>query len=386
MDFLKSKKGVTMVALTITVTVLIIITSITLANMKDYLQNQKRNGLYNDISNLKTKIDTYYMEHNEIPVLGKYCTKTELESILIANDAGNIDLDSGDNDNYYVIDLEKLDNVTLNYGKEYSTWTSGTTIQDLYIINEKTHQIYYPKGIKFQDEIYYYYGINKSTVTIPDIESSINIGNINITLNNEEYIVAAEGKRSLTLNLSISSATEDITKYSYKYFISQDKENTSKEYIYEDVILYPSTNIGEITTNKLSAGNYYIWIKLTDNIATETDAICINKDNPIIIREKGITITEISSMDGLSNLKVEYDSNLFNEVRYSIGKDLEETKENLFNIDNYTYSEISDETTGSITRKYNLIDIQTDNYLYVQAKDIYGNTTSSYMYISQPDL
>lgn len=386
MDFLKSKKGVTMVALTITVTVLIIITSITLANMKDYLQNQKRNGLYNDISNLKTKIDTYYMEHNEIPVLGKYCTKTELESILIANDAGNIDLDSGDNDNYYVIDLEKLDNVTLNYGKEYSTWTSGTTIQDLYIINEKTHQIYYPKGIKFQDEIYYYYGINKSTVTIPDIESSINIGNINITLNNEEYIVAAEGKRSLTLNLSISSATEDITKYSYKYAINQDKNNEPKTELFKDISINTTEGKGTIETEKLEAGEYFLWIKLDDRIVSEATK-CINTESAIIIKQSNIVIEEISKKDGIAELTIKYNPDLFRKISYNIGKDLENIKENIINIPSDTiYEEIIDETTGIKTRIYTLAGVNINNYVYVQGEDIYGNITSSYMFIKEKTI
>ncbi len=57
-----------------------------------------------------------------------------------------------DNSNYYVIDLKKLENLTLNYGKNYQ---SSSSSNDVYIINEQSHNIYYAKGITLDNKIYY---------------------------------------------------------------------------------------------------------------------------------------------------------------------------------------------------------------------------------------
>ncbi|MDE5830176.1 MAG: hypothetical protein K2H53_00220, partial [Clostridia bacterium] len=60
-------------------------------------------------------------------------------------------ISNGDCDNYYVINLNELDNITLNYGKEYRL----TSSDDKYIINEETHIIYYLKGVIYEGERYH---------------------------------------------------------------------------------------------------------------------------------------------------------------------------------------------------------------------------------------
>ncbi len=65
-----------------------------------------------------------------------------------------------DGDIYYVIDLSLLDNLTLNYGKDYQI--DGAL--DAYVINEDSHVIYHLKGIEYKGELYHTLGVNRSVV------------------------------------------------------------------------------------------------------------------------------------------------------------------------------------------------------------------------------
>ena len=93
-----------------------------------------------DIELLKNKVLAYYNENGSAPVTG---TAFNAKS-TIGSQAS-----SRDNDNYYVIDLAKLYNVTLNYG--------GGTIGngDVYIVNEQSLEVYYLKGVDYEGITYY---------------------------------------------------------------------------------------------------------------------------------------------------------------------------------------------------------------------------------------
>ena len=53
-----------------------------------------------------------------------------------------------DNNVYYVIDISLLDGVSLNMKLDF-------TGDDVYIMNEKSHTVYYPKGLTIKNETYY---------------------------------------------------------------------------------------------------------------------------------------------------------------------------------------------------------------------------------------
>lgn len=109
------------------------------------------NNMYNDIRILKDKVDIYYSKYGTIPVLEDAYTSMNTLTTEITS------MNPNDNSKYYVIDLTALENVTLNYGKDYekykqSSYTNGT---DLYIINEQSHNIYYVRGIQLDEKTYY---------------------------------------------------------------------------------------------------------------------------------------------------------------------------------------------------------------------------------------
>lgn len=158
---LKSKKGVTLIALTITITVLLMITGITISISNIQLSVKDVNRLYADIDSLDTKVSAYYLEKGELPIYSReYANKATLKNCLRTNGAIGKVINENDEGQYYVLNLSKLDNLTLNFGRKYTLWETNpnTTIencQDLYIINEVTHQIYYPSGIESNNKVYF---------------------------------------------------------------------------------------------------------------------------------------------------------------------------------------------------------------------------------------
>ena len=185
--YFKSNKGVTLMALTITIIVMLIITSTVIYNTNNYVKTEKINELYNDIENLNSKIEEYYLKFGEVPIVGNdiYCNQDELINLLTKNAKNdnvtlltidNMVINPNDNNEYYIIDLEKLDGLTLNYGygsdynnaklKIENSEQITTEFDNIYIINKLTHQIYYPNGVITNDFMYYTYNLDTNKINL----------------------------------------------------------------------------------------------------------------------------------------------------------------------------------------------------------------------------
>lgn len=151
---LKDNKGINMITLSIAVILMIIITSVLVYNAKDGTKVKSLNNLYNDIEQLNNKVSSYYLEHGDIPKGVEY-TNTGFIDNLENTDPQKNPNNAG---SYYVINLSALEGVSLNYGRDYSQSSSAenvNTLEDLYIINEVSHTIYYPRGIRIENKTYY---------------------------------------------------------------------------------------------------------------------------------------------------------------------------------------------------------------------------------------
>lgn len=96
---INSNKGITIIALVITIVLLLILTgvvihSVNISNNKEYY-----NKMVADINLINDKVLVYYNKYNEIP---KTTRKIVINQVT-----------------YWEIDLSKLDNITLNLGTEY---------------------------------------------------------------------------------------------------------------------------------------------------------------------------------------------------------------------------------------------------------------------------
>lgn len=161
---LRNDKGVTLVALTITVIVLLVIANIIIYNVRDSLSVENLKNMQTDIENLSDKISNYYTQYGAIPA------KIEYTNLANLQDAGIIspEVDTG---KFYIIDLSAIENLTLTYGEDYKKITNQSTneqiqaLEDLYIINENSHNIFYVKGITIDNEKFY------TTYTSDDVDT-----------------------------------------------------------------------------------------------------------------------------------------------------------------------------------------------------------------------
>lgn len=220
----KSQKGVTLIALTITVVILIILTGILVYNAKDTIYIENYRNLSNDIENLKDKVSEFYSKYGEVPANIQYTNITNIEDVLNDREKEN-------KDQFYVIDLQALEGLTLNYGNDYEKVKDTDTetadkYTNIYIINKITHNIFYVDGVNVEDNgvmLKYY-----TTYKEPD--------NTYIDLRYVEGVKIPEGfyyvGGTKTTGLVISDIKED------------DMENTK-------------------------GGNQFVWIPLEDNLLQE---------------------------------------------------------------------------------------------------------------------
>lgn len=168
---IRNNKGVNLISLIITVIMLLTITGAIMFNTKNHILMRKINSLNTDIELLNSKIDEYYLKYGELPELCSYvASKTQFSDIINSKANAksatlNEEINPDDGDEYVVIDLERLGGITLKNGYENTTSNreyftikenQAVTNQDkIYVINKKTHQIYFPHGL-FADGIMYY--------------------------------------------------------------------------------------------------------------------------------------------------------------------------------------------------------------------------------------
>ena len=136
-----NERGITLITLVITIMALSALAITIVANTRSMLNAKNITELKSDINNLKNKVSDFYNEYGELPVDIEYTNISNLANVLN---------DKEKNSKFYVIDLQAMQGVSLNYGRDYEYVKNTNTetanqYYDLYIINEVTHNIFYMK-------------------------------------------------------------------------------------------------------------------------------------------------------------------------------------------------------------------------------------------------
>ena len=154
--FLKQEKGVTLLTLAAVIIVMGIITTTLMYTIRDTNDTGKITNLYSDVKNLTDKVSNYYATYGKIPAIRKEAMITEIKSAI--ESAPESPVGANDTGDYLLLDLHALENLTLNYGKEFENVYNANTIgsyRDFFVINENSHNIFYLKGIKVNNKYYY---------------------------------------------------------------------------------------------------------------------------------------------------------------------------------------------------------------------------------------
>lgn len=154
MNKLKNNKGITMIALVVTIIIMAILLTVVNYGSEKGLEMKELNNMYADILILEEKISLYYLNKGELPL--KDSTKTiNVNDTIKASNPNN-------NSEFYEIDISKLNNVSLNNMKD------SRNSSDRYLINKQSHTVYYQKGVRLDGKVYY---------TIPEDYVEIDLSN-----------------------------------------------------------------------------------------------------------------------------------------------------------------------------------------------------------------
>lgn len=267
----KGERGVTLLALTITIIVLLIVTSIVISNGIKQLGLKKVNNLEVDIESISSKVIDYYLKNETLPVFEKkyFNNKNELETFLANKGAIQIEsiLNPNDSGSYYVIDLSKIDGLTLNYGERFKEWTDESitynNLQEIYIINETSLQIYFPQGIKYANEYYF----TKENLAEEIDAIGLNSGSEELDFNiiNNEIENLSNNLVSVISNIQVildENFEDDTLEYAWT---TENIDNNMENLNFLKFTLDNSNNATikskgvENTTEKI-----YLWIKVLD--------------------------------------------------------------------------------------------------------------------------
>ena len=247
---INKEKGITLTILVITITLILILTGTVIYNAQGSLRIRILTNLTNDIETLDEKVSDYYNEYGDIPAKVKYTNIDNLKNagIFSTND---------DLEEFYVLDLEAMQGVSLNYGKDYEKIknTSGESTDanqytDVYIINKNSHNIFLVRGITITRdnvETTYYTNYSKPDNTVVDLR----------------YI------DGILIPNEIKKADGTIIQNKY-YYIGRDEDSSGNESI---VI---STNKDDSIDNNNT--NQYVWQKYISIMDKIPDSITLNEN------------------------------------------------------------------------------------------------------------
>ena len=132
----RDEKGVTLLELTITITVLLILASVTTQlGLGKTMELKRYNAVKSDIIELTEAVQTYYMEKGELP-LEDADTQVEFtppEDNKNPNDSGE----------YYEIDVSLLESVNIQNKR------------NTYIVDKQSLTVYCQEGVEYQGKTYY---------------------------------------------------------------------------------------------------------------------------------------------------------------------------------------------------------------------------------------
>ncbi len=298
---LKREKGVTMIALVITVIILITLTNMLIYNTKDSIYINKLTDLYNDIDLLREKVSAYYNEYGKIPAEIKYTNISQLTNVISKkNDIGD----------FLVIDLEAIKGITLKYGKDYqkikNDEQNANNYKDVYIINENSHNIFYVQGINIKEDniekIYY------TDYTEPD-ETTIDLRYIDGILIPEGYYYYGKEKDNLGNESIVIKGSDNENEYIWQKQISiietlPDSIQLLEEQSEEEFIKSVNCYNGYFRNKSQTTNVQVIYLRVDEDKWSEVytkDCEYTDRNMDVAYIPKGFRVSMAQTMNTISN-------------------------------------------------------------------------------------
>ena len=255
----KIKKGISMIALLITIAVfLILLTVITISSDK-IVNNTKKKQFAREIYEVQNLVDKYKYEKEEYPYIILDDNTKESISIDITDDTNdqfkNEGVTEGDKVELYTIDLNKIgaENITRGIKKD-------NNLKDVYAFSEKTGIVYYIKGYKVGKNVYYtltdelkgQIGYGKDTSNISN--SKVISETASMDYVQDGLVLLLDGIRNTrSVHSTSTNVWEDLSGNNYDYTLNDIKINDNNIYFKGTANSYAlrKENLSEIFGNTL---------------------------------------------------------------------------------------------------------------------------------------
>ena len=145
----KNHKGITLMILVVTIVMMSILIGSISYNSQSSFKMRAYYNMCSDIELLDEKIAIYYIQNKSLPITEEQKNVDEIVSNYSEND---VNYNPNNNGTLYKIDVNKLENLSLN-NKDY-------------YIDEESHTIYSPNGVKLDDATYYTYPLKYQEVIL----------------------------------------------------------------------------------------------------------------------------------------------------------------------------------------------------------------------------
>lgn len=298
---MSKKFGISLASVMIATLLIILLTTTITISINKVLENADKISFASEISSIQKSVTSYYMVNKEYPILS--------DSIIM--DITNIkekDIFYNEEiiDNKIIlnkIDYNKISYVSLKYGNNLDE-------SDLYGVSLSTGKVYYVKGIKFGNNIYYTLSDELNNVlSDSNIKNNVPIIIIpsNIEWSNSNISVIVKVPKNYT-NISVISGIDS-------YSLNTEEDNYYIYYIEKE-------------------GNYTVEVKAKDDKGNVKEAMykvenfdiekpSINIDNHIILSEEYNSeifgyyniISVYDNLSGIGKIKYEYgriNDNIYN--------------------------------------------------------------------------
>ena len=218
------KLGISLIIVSVSVIIILIMVSVITFSLIESNNNAKKLEFSQEISMVQMAVDMYYNKNGSYPIEQSIFISNVDESI--SSEQFKYENEESNKYKFDIIDYDKIDISNLKYGNKKNG------VDDVYVVSSKTGLVYYAKGVKIGNSIYY---------RVDDI----------LGKTNEDIIYSKSG-------ISFFEYTDDSLERTVTIKVPNSYKNIT--------VLADNTSIGDYTQNN----EYYIYTykSLKDNVYT----------------------------------------------------------------------------------------------------------------------
>lgn len=139
------KRGITTSILLVAIVIMAILIGTASVVGSNAIKTANFENFKSEISRVSDMVNSYSVKNGNLPIRNEIVAVDSMSS-----DLKSAILSKGDvNENFYVVDVEKLNDSTISLGK--GSYASS----DVFLVTETTQNIYYLKGYIYNSKIYY---------------------------------------------------------------------------------------------------------------------------------------------------------------------------------------------------------------------------------------